>query len=109
MCYSYNYVLPPWNLERVGCNKRLKNFKKYLYVYTYIKLLLYILSRYMEALVISWDHILCAFVAKVGLQSLFSRSCMSFVLWSLLNLWGPCGHSLTSGANQKNVPVIRNL
>jgi hypothetical protein len=91
MCYTYNYVLRPWNLERVGCKKRLKNFKKYLYVYTYIKLLLYILSRYVEALVISWDHFLCAFVAKDGLQA-FSASPACLLSF---------GHSLTSGANQK--------
>jgi len=69
MCYTCNYVVRPWNLERVWCKKCFKNFKKYLYVYAYIKLLLYILSMYMKALVISWDHFLYTFVAKGGLQA----------------------------------------
>lgn len=58
-----------WNLERVGCKKCFKNFKKYLYVYTYIEVLLYILPTYMKALVISWDHFPYAFVAEGSLQA----------------------------------------
>ena len=99
MCYICKYVVRPWKLEQVGCKYCLKNFKKYLYVYTYIKLLLYIRSRYMKALVISWDHFVYAFVAKGGLQA-FQQSCMSFVLWSFLNLWSTkkcsCNSELTN-------------
>jgi hypothetical protein len=80
----------PWKLEWVGCKYCLQNLKKNLYVFAYIKLLFYILYRYMKALVISWDHYLCAFVAKGGLQA------FQPVLHVL-----SCGHSLTSGQPKK--------